>query len=63
MIMTNCTINFIDINNKEQLISKLFIDNEDVTRELFINSLPDEIKNKIKIIKEININTSFLNED
>lgn len=59
MIMTNCTIIFIDINDKEQVISKLFLDDENVTRELFINSLPDDIKDKIKIIKEININTSF----
>lgn len=62
MIITDVTIDYINKSNKPVRITKMFVDLDESTMTIsfIINSLPDNIRNNIKILTNIELKNTEL---
>lgn len=62
MIITDVTIDYINQSNKPSRITKIFVDlDESIMTDSFIrNSLPDNVRNDIKILTNIELKNTEL---
>lgn len=62
MIITDVTVDYINQNNKPSRILKMFVDLDErnMTDSFVMNSLPDNIRNDIKILTNIELKNTEL---
>lgn len=62
MIITDVTIDYINQSNKPNRITKMFVDLDErnMTDSFIVNMLPDDIKNDIKILTNIELKNTEL---
>lgn len=62
MIITDVIIDYINQSNKTNRITKMFVDLDEnnMTDSFIMNSLPDNIKNDIKILTNIELKNTEL---
>lgn len=62
MIITDVTIDYINKSNKPNRITKMFVDLDErnMTDSFIMNSLPDNIRNDIKILTNIELKNTEL---
>lgn len=62
MIITDVTIDYINQSNKPDRITKMFVnlDESNMTDSFIMNSLPDDIRNDIKILMNIELKNTEL---
>lgn len=62
MIITDVTIDYINQSNKPNRITKMFVDLDEsnMTDSFIMNMLPDDIRNDIKILTNIELKNTEL---